>query len=83
MKFSEAFFSTEKIIYPCLFSFFSGAFLLIIASIFNNQIEDVELMIFMGIGFIIGNYIKSNKLIDLEAQAEQNKVRKKAVKKIK
>ncbi len=83
MKFSEAFFSTEKIIYPCVFSFCFGAFLIIIASIFNNEIADLELQIFMGIGFIIGNYIKSNKLIELaeaEEREKQKKIKKNKVK---
>jgi len=73
MKFSEAFFSTEKIIYPFIFSICFGAFLLIIANIFNNEIADIELQIFMGIGFIIGNYIKSNKLIEEELEKERQK----------
>lgn len=81
MKFSEAFFSTEKMIYPCLFSFLFGAFILIIASIFNKQIGDVELMVFMIIGFVIGNHIKSNKLIALEAKAKQEKMKKERSKK--
>lgn len=79
MKISEAFFSTEKIIYPCLFSFLFGAFILIIASIFNKQIGDGELMIFMIVGFTIGNYIKSNKLIAL-AEKEEQEVREKVKK---
>jgi hypothetical protein len=76
MKFSEAFFSTEKIIYPCVFSFLFGAFILIIASIFNKQIGDGELMIFMCIGFIIGNHLKSNKLIALAEKEEQEAAEK-------
>lgn len=38
-------------------------------------------MIFIGIGFIIGNYIKSNKLIELAEKVEKEKVRKEKKKK--
>lgn len=73
MKLSEAFFSTDKIIYPIISSICFGAFLLIIASIFNNQIGDLELQIFMGIGFLVGNYVKSNKIVAEEAIKDRTK----------
>jgi hypothetical protein len=76
MKFSEAFFSTEKIIYPCVFSFLFGAFILIIASIFNKQIGEGELIYFICKGFFFCNPLKKKKQNAIAEKEEQEAAEK-------
>jgi len=71
MNFWEAFFSTDKIIYAIISSILFGIFTLIIVNIFDLQIEEIEIQIIMGIGFVLGNIIKTNKLIN----SEQDKIK--------
>lgn len=66
MNFWEAFFSIENIIYPAIAAFIFGFITIILASLISIPIGEVELIVIMSIGFISGNYVKANSLIEKE-----------------
>ncbi len=66
MNFYEAFFSTEKLLIPAISQILLGLLFIIISVFFDIKIGETELIIFLLIGFIIGNWIKANKLIEEE-----------------
>ena len=74
MKFLEDFFSTDKIIYPFCTTVISGIVILILSLIANKPLTDDILIIFMAIGFLIGNYIKITKLQEEREKTKHTKI---------
>lgn len=72
MSFWEDFFSTDKIIYAAIGSFLGGVLLIVLSLVLNKEFDEISLGVFMGIGFIAGNYIKVSKL-----KEERHRLRKK------
>jgi hypothetical protein len=72
MSFWEDFFSTDKIIYAAIGSFLAGVILIVISLLLNQEFNEIVLGASMGVGFVIGNYIKVNKL-----KEERRRLRKK------
>lgn len=64
MKFWEVFFSTDKIIYPLGTTIAFGVFIKILSLLTNTELKDEVIISFMFIGFILGNIVKTNKIIE-------------------
>jgi len=73
MKYLEAFFSTEKIIYPVLGALISGVLLFTVAYFMNKALEQWFLITFMVSGFLLGNHFKIIQLQSNESSMQKNK----------
>lgn len=62
MKFLEDFFSTDKMIYPSIAAILGGLFAILGAILLKINISDMVVGIFMSLGFISGNILKTYKL---------------------
>lgn len=81
MSFWEDFFSTDKIIYAAIGSFLAGVILIVISLLLNQEFNEIALGSFMGVGFVIGNYIKVNKLKEERRRLRKKRKAEKEVKK--
>lgn len=79
MKFWEDFFSTDKIIYPSIAAIIGGLFAVFGSMFLKISISDVGVGIFMGLGFIGGNILKTYKLQEIRANelSKSKKINKK------
>ena len=64
MNFIEAFFSTEKLIYPIIGAILFSIVMLIISELLTITVTDKLLYLFIILGFLIGNLVKIQKIID-------------------
>ena len=69
MKFLEAFFSLNKILFPLCGSISMGTIMVLLFYILGKQLTDGLLIVFVGFGFFIGNLIK---IIVLEKENKEN-----------
>lgn len=74
MKYLEAFFSTEKIIYPVLGALISGILLFTVAYLLNKGLEQWFLIAFMVFGFLLGNHFKITQLQSKQSEMKKNKI---------
>lgn len=65
MNYWEDFFSLEKIWYPALGSIFTGFLFLTLTALMTIPFNEIGFYVFVGIGFIVGNILKINKLNQL------------------
>ena len=64
MNFIEAFFSTEKLIYPIIGAILFSIVMLIISELLTITVTDKLLYLFIILGFLIGNLVKIQKIIN-------------------
>lgn len=76
MTFYEAFFSTEKLLFPAVSQVLFGLLFIIISVFFDIKIGEIQLISFLLIGFIFGNWIKANKLMEEEENRSKKSEKK-------
>lgn len=73
MKFSQTFFSTEKIIIPILFAIGIGGFVMLLTMVLNKEVDRRIVFALMSMGFVVGNIYKTQKLMDELERKDINK----------
>lgn len=61
-NFWNDFFSTDKLLIPGAMTMLFGIILLVILSILNKEVTNIDVIIFLCLGFITGNVIKVKKM---------------------